>query len=143
MRLETASFLWILHTVSGGDEMFTITLITDKEREQLLKGKRHGIEIPTAEWIYTPENCPIRALRKYLDGDEYGVYKKDSVKIPFYLRRAYKAVKEKREKQIYKKFFRLRISGRIGKNKNCIFSYNAINLTQDDIMQMEKLLDKG
>jgi len=45
-----------------------------------------------------------RGLRKYLEQDEYGVYKKEGVIIPWFYRRKYNKFKKLREEQIENAF---------------------------------------
>lgn len=122
--------------------MFQIVLFTDEERRRIIK--RYGIEQCSREWVWTPETYPIKAFRKYLEGDEFGVYKKADVRMPFYLRRRYKKEKEIREQRIYIKFYKLKTNIRFGKKREYfMFGYGIEKLSETDIIEMRKLLEMG
>lgn len=122
--------------------MFQIVLLTDEERKKIID--LYGVEYCSEEWVWTPETYPIKALRKYLDGDEFGVYKKAGVRIPFYLRKKYKKEKELRERRIYVKFYKLQTGIRFGKKREYfMFGYALEKLSETDIIKMRKLLEMG
>ncbi|MCM1182813.1 MAG: hypothetical protein NC337_05530 [Roseburia sp.] len=122
--------------------MFQIVLFTEKERRELI-GK-YGTENISIEWIPTEKNYPRKSLRRYLSSDEFGVYKKHGVKIPYYLKREYRKARNNRERRIYTKFYHLHTSVRYGKrHEYFMFDYRFANLSEDDIMEMIKLLEMG
>lgn len=59
-----------------------------------MKGKEYGFSIPTTmEWI-------SKGLRKYVNQDRFGIYKKENVTIPFIYRYEYNSSKRNRELMI-------------------------------------------
>ena len=66
-----------------------------------------------------------KGLRKYLEQDKYGVYKKEDVKIPWIYKLEYNSNKKHREFMINYRFSRL------------------AKLTDSDIIEREKLLRMG
>ncbi len=62
--------------------------------EEVMKGKEYGVSFPTTmEWV-------SRGLRKYVNQDRFGIYKKENVKIPFIYKHEYNSNKKNRELMI-------------------------------------------
>lgn len=56
-----------------------------------MKGKEYGFLIPTTkEWI-------SKGLRKYVNQDRFGIYKKGNVKIPFIYKHEYRRLKKEHD----------------------------------------------
>ena len=59
-----------------------------------MKGKEYGVSFPTTmEWI-------SKGLRKYVNQDRFGIYKKENVTIPFIYKHEYNSSKKNRELMI-------------------------------------------
>ena len=122
--------------------MFTITLFSEEEREKLIR--KYGTENAGLEWVYSPETYPVKSMRRYLEGDKYGVYKKNGIKIPFFLKREYRKAREAREKKIFTEFYHLHTNVRFGKKREYfMFDYRIEKISETDMMKMIKLLGKG
>ncbi len=87
--------------------------------EEIMKGKEYGVSFPTTmEWV-------SRGLRKYVNQDRFGIYKKENVKIPFIYKYEYNSNKKKRELMINR-------------------YYNSLeNQTEYDKIEKRKLLRMG
>ena len=82
-------------------------------------GKENEVPLPaTVAWV-------SKGLRKYLEQDKFGVYKKPNVKIPWYYKLEYNSNKKHREFMIN------------------YYYENLENITDLDRMEKENLLRKG
>lgn len=103
-----------------------------------LFGIEYGNKFPiTLNWIKNEE------LRSLLCEDEFGVYKKDDVKIPLKYRKEYKLYKKLREEMIYSKYYHLQINIKYGSQKQ-YYLFDDIEIpSESDKIVLEKLLNKG
>lgn len=75
--------------------------------------------------------------------DDFGVYKKENVKIPHKYKKAYKRYKRYREELIYAKYYKFNIFVKFGLCKQYYLYENTANLSISDKIEVEKLLSKG
>lgn len=82
-------------------------------------------------------------LKSLLCEDEFGVYKKDNIKIPFKYRKKYKLYKHWREELIYSRYYHLSITVRYGSCKQ-YYLFDDIEIpSKSDKIVVEQLLNKG
>lgn len=79
-------------------------------------------------------------LKRLLECDAYGLYKKKEVKIPFKYKRQYKHLKRERELQIYAKYYHFSLSAWRG-NYPLVFGFTE--LSESDKLDIKMLLEKG
>lgn len=82
-------------------------------------------------------------LKKLLYQDDFGVYKKENVKIPLKYKKVYKRYKFLREEMIYIKYYKLNSSFKYGFNKDKYLFESMVEPSKSDKILAEKLLIKG
>lgn len=103
-----------------------------------LFGIEYGNKFPlNLRWVRDDE------LRSLLCEDEFGLYKKENVKIPFRFRKKYKLYKKLREEMIYAKYYHLKIDGKYGRKRQYYLVDDIEIPSESDKIVVEKLLSKG
>ena len=82
-------------------------------------------------------------FKKLLCQDDFGVYKKENVKIPLKYKKVYKRYKFLREEMIYIKYYKLNSSFKYGFNKDKYLFESMVEPSNADKLLAEKLLNKG
>ncbi len=89
-------------------------MLTDESKKEKLV-KKYGVSYVN---IFPVKLCQIEraSFRKYLEEDEFGVYKKKGVKIPLRYRHQYFRLNYLRTEQLLAKYLHLSINQRTGRN---------------------------
>lgn len=82
-------------------------------------------------------------LKNLLSQDDFGVYKKENVKIPLKYKKVYKRYKFLREEMIYIKYYKLNSSFKYGLNKDKYLFESIVEPSKSDKIVVEELLNKG
>ncbi len=103
-----------------------------------LFGIEYGNKFPlNLNWVTDEE------FKNLLCEDEFGLYKKQNVKIPFRFKKKYKLYKELREEMIYAKYYHLKINGKYGRKRQYYLIDDIEIPSESDKIVVEKLLSKG
>ena len=103
-----------------------------------LFGVEYGNKFPlNLHWVKNEE------LKNLLYEDEFGLYKKEGVKIPFKFRKEYKIYRKLREEMIYAKYYHLQINYMYGLHKQYYLFDDIEFPSESDKIVVEKLLSKG
>lgn len=103
-----------------------------------LFGIEYGNKFPlNLHWVRNEE------LKNLLCEDEFGLYKKEGVKIPFKFRKKYKLYKKLREEMIYAKYYHLEVNGKYGRKRQYYLVDDIEISSEADKIVVEKLLSKG
>ena len=82
-------------------------------------------------------------FKKLLCQDDFGVYKKENVKIPLKYKKVYKRYKFLREEMIYIKYYKLNSSFKYGLYKDKYLFESIVEPSKSDKIVVEELLNKG
>lgn len=103
-----------------------------------LFGIEYGNKKPlTLQWVSSNE------FKMLLCEDEYGLYKREGVKIPLKFRKTYRLYKKLREEMIYAKYYHLKINGKYGYKRQYYLVDNIEIPSESDKIVIENLLSKG
>ena len=125
--------------------MIKVVVMKIKKRNKYIKailiflfGVEYGNKFPITLKCITEDG-----LRNLLYEDEFGVYKKEDVKIPLRFKRKYILYKKLREEMIYAKYYNLQINYTYGFFRQYYFFEDIEIPTGSDKIVAEKLLSKG
>lgn len=115
-----------------------IKKISDKKRDKLIAKYGVGHEEPVTSWFMSS------GLKKYIIYDEFGVRKKDNVKIPFKYLLEYNIFKKDRIIHIISKYYKFSCKSFIETPFNVYYYNNTFTIPSEfDIIEMNKLIRMG